>query len=65
MTISGMTPRDKDAVSSFPKSLENKLGVNPTTAHDPDDSYVGGIGHSGCARQVSPGVRTPVAEKPH
>jgi hypothetical protein len=46
MTIAGMTPANKDAISSFFKCLEYKGRIDPARTHNPDDFNVWCVFHS-------------------
>lgn len=63
MTISRVAARDKHSISSLSECFEDKLRVDPATAHDPDNADIRGISHSCRASQVSTCVGAPVTQK--
>jgi hypothetical protein len=63
MTFTKLSAAGKDAVCPFNKAPQDKSGIDPTGAHDPDGAQVGWIlvtGNSGC---ISRSIATPVAQK--
>ena len=63
MTFTGMSAADQYPVSAELKSLGDEAGLYPATAHNPDNTQVGGIFLPGCASQVSASIGTPVAQE--
>src|SRR4030042_7148949 len=43
MTFAGMSAADENAIGPFLESLEDKGGVHPAGAHDPDDADIGSV----------------------
>jgi hypothetical protein len=63
MTVAHVSAGNQDAVYPFQKSPEQEAVMDPATAHEPDQTYIGRILHTGYTGQVSPGVGTPVADE--
>ena len=51
-----------DAVASIDKGFHDQNRVDPTGTHDPHYPHVGWILKPGNARQITAGIRTPVAQ---
>jgi hypothetical protein len=63
MAVADVSTGHQHAVGSLPQRADNKYGINPSRAHDPNGSQAGWILQPGNAGQIRTGVRTPVAKK--
>jgi hypothetical protein len=53
MTVADVSPCHQYAVCALLKCLEDKIGVDPTRTHDPDDPHIGRVLKTADARKVS------------
>jgi hypothetical protein len=63
MAVTDVSAGHQHAVGTLPQRINNKYGINPPRAHDPDGSQVAGILQPGNTGQIRTGVCTPVAQK--
>lgn len=63
VTVAGMAREDEDAIGSSAERLHDELRIDAAAAHHTDHADVGRVGRLRGTRLVSPGVRTPVAQK--
>jgi len=61
MTFTRMSATDQYPIGAKLKSLGDEAGLYPATAHNPDNTQVGGIFLPRCTGKVSAGIRAPVA----
>ncbi len=63
MTVADVSTGYQDAVCSVQKGLEQEAVIYPARAHEPDQTDIGRVLHTGHPGQVSSCVGTPVADK--
>ena len=63
MAISDMSTGHQHTVRPSLKRLKQEAVIHPAGAHQPDQTDIGRILHTGDPRQVSPGISAPVANK--
>jgi len=63
MAITEMSPGHQHTVTTLFECFDDESRVNPAGTHDPYGSQVGRILQPGYARQVGPGIGTPVTQK--
>jgi len=63
MAVSGVSPRDPDAVGSVTERCEDELGTHPGGTWNTNNADVGGILEAAHACQIRRSVTAPVAQK--
>ena len=63
MAVADVSAGHQDAVSPFQKRLEQKALIDPTGAHQPDQTDIGRILHAGHPGQIRSGISAPIADK--
>jgi hypothetical protein len=63
MAFSEMSPHYDYAIRTFGQGINYQVRMNHARAHHPYRTHVRGILQTGYTRQISPGIRAPVAKK--
>jgi hypothetical protein len=63
MAIARMATKNQHTVGANAECLKQKQRINPAATHHPNHPYIGSILNSGCAGQVSAGIRAPITAK--
>jgi hypothetical protein len=63
MAVADVSAGYQKALSPLSQGLKEKAGMNPSGAHDPDQTHIRRILDSRNPRQIGPGVGAPVTDK--